>query len=110
MKLMAEGTKSVLFGAHSVIHSIVVMLAWKKLYGVWPSWKTCICILIHDIGYWGKNYITDKNNDGHAELGAKIAGKLFGPPYFYLVLGHSRAAIKKFPDYRDWETDRKSVV
>ena len=94
--MISEGTKSVLFGAHSIIHSICVIFAWRKLYDVWPSWKVCFCILVHDIGYWGKNYITDKNNDGHAELGCKIAHRLFGAEYGHLVLGHSFSACKKF--------------
>lgn len=85
-----------LFGAHSIIHSIVVMFAWKKLYSTWPSWRECVCILLHDIGYWGKNYITDKTNDGHAELGCRVAHRWFGPEYGHLVLGHSAAACKKF--------------
>ena len=96
MRLMSEGTKSVLFGAHSIIHSIIVMVAWKKLYGSWPSWRYGICILLHDIGYWGKDYITNKSNDGHAELGANIACWLFGSEYRHFVLGHSSAACKKF--------------
>lgn len=50
---MKEGTKSVLFGAHSVVHSIMVIIAWKKLYFKWPSWKEIVCIFLHDIGYWG---------------------------------------------------------
>jgi len=93
---MTEGTKSVLFGAHSIIHSLMVFIAWKKLYGTFPTWKETICILIHDIGYIGKNYITEKNNDGHAELGCKLAHRWFGPEYGHLVLGHSSAAMKKF--------------
>ena len=93
---MKEGTKSVLFGAHSVVHSIMVIIAWKKLYFKWPSWKEIVCIFLHDIGYWGKNYISDKSNDGHAELGCKLAHRLLGAKYGYLVLGHSAAACKKF--------------
>lgn len=93
---MTEGTKSVLFGAHSIIHSIMVYIAWYKLYGKFPSFKETVCILLHDIGYIGKNYLTDKSNDGHAELGANICGYLFGEEYKNLCLGHSSSAQKKY--------------
>jgi len=91
-----EGTKSVLFGAHSIMHSLVVIISWKKLYHEWPSWKVVVCIFLHDIGYWGKNYISEKSNEGHAELGCRVAHRLFGPEYGHLVLGHSSSACKKF--------------
>lgn len=92
---MTEGTKSVLIGAHDIFHSLWVMLAWKKLYGRYPRFWEIVCILLHDIGYWGKNYLTTYTNAGHAELGAKIAEKLFGTKGYLLVLGHSRSAAKK---------------
>lgn len=93
---MTEGTKSVLFGAHSVMHSILVTIAWRQTYGVWPTLKELVCIFVHDIGYIGKNYLTDKSNEGHAELGAKIVGWLFGDDYRDLVLGHSSSAQRKY--------------
>lgn len=66
-----------------------------------PLWKISkvwqlICILIHDIGYFGTNYHTDKTNEGHAELGARIACRLFGEKGFNLVAGHSRSTANKF--------------
>ena len=74
--------------------------AWKILYKKAPSFKETICIFVHDLGYWGKNYYTDMSNSGHAELGAKIAGWLFDKKgsnfYRNLVLGHSSAACKKY--------------
>lgn len=96
MKYMSEGTKSILFGSHSIIHSILVYISWVILYKSLPSFKETVCILIHDIGYIGMNYVTDKSNEGHAELGAYIAKKLFGPTYEEFVLGHSSAAQRKF--------------
>jgi len=50
-----------------------------------------ICILLHDIGYIGKDYLTNKSNKGHSYLGAKITSWLFGIKGFNLVVGHSRA-------------------
>lgn len=93
---ISEGTKSVLFGAHSPIHSLFVGIAWRKLYGKWPNWKEWVCIFIHDIGYIGMDYISNKSNDGHAELGTKLAHRWFGPEYGYLVLGHSSSSRIKF--------------
>lgn len=96
MLQLAEGTKSVLFGAHSPIHSFYVTLAWKQLYGTWPSLQELVCIWLHDLGYIGKNYITNKSNAGHADLGAWIAYKLFDYCGWCLVMGHSSEAQKKW--------------
>lgn len=97
MKLrMSEGTKSWLFGCHSIMHSWYVIKAWKHLYGKWPEFWQIVCILIHDIGYCGKEYLTEKSNAGHAELGAHIAGVLFGAKGWLLVAGHSRSSAVKW--------------
>lgn len=34
---MTEGTRTILFGAHSIIHSILVIQSWKILYGKYPK-------------------------------------------------------------------------
>ena len=96
MKLISEGTKSVLFGSHSIIHSFFVAKAWKILYKQNPTLKELFVILVHDLGYCGTNHLTNKTNAGHAELGANICKKLLGPEYYFLALGHSSAAQKKF--------------
>lgn len=96
---MKEGTKSILFGSHSVIHSILVIIAWKKIYRTIPSFKEIVCIFLHDIGYFGTNHLSNKTNLGHAELGAKVAHWLFdkkGTKYRDLILGHSLTACKKY--------------
>jgi len=97
---MKEGTISVLYGAHSIVHSYYVWKAWKILYKKYPSFKETICILVHDLGYFGMNYYSEKSNDGHAELGAEIAHLLLDTPYDntykYLILGHSGSACKKY--------------
>ena len=93
---MKQGTKSVLFGDHSIIHSYLVWRSWKILFGKYPTFKQTICILLHDIGYFGTDYNTLRTNSGHAELGAYIAGRLFGAEYAKFVLGHSSKAIEEF--------------
>lgn len=93
---MTEGTRTLLVGSHSIIHSFLVVKAWKIIYGNYPKFWQLICIFIHDIGYWGTNYHTDKSNNGHAELGARIARRLFGKKGFELVAGHSRSTAMKF--------------
>jgi hypothetical protein len=75
---MRVGTKSLLFGVHQVfIHPIFVTMAWIKLYGL-PTWKEFICIVVHDWGYWSRKDIDGDEGKSHPELGAKLAGKLFG--------------------------------
>ena len=87
---MKQGTWSVLLGCHSVIHSITVIVAWRKLYGSLPNYWQIGCILLHDIGHWGKDYLDDYElKKRHAELGAKIAGRLFGVKGYGLVNGHN---------------------
>jgi hypothetical protein len=87
---LSEGTKSVLFGSHSVLHSVFVIIAWVKLYREWPKFWQFICILVHDVGYIGMNHITDGTNLGHSLLGAKIGKRLFGQKAFNFIVGHSR--------------------
>ena len=87
---MKQGTWSVLFGCHSPVHSIVVLVAWIKLYHSLPSWWQIVCILVHDIGHWGKDYLDDYElKKRHGELGAKIAKRLFGQKGYALVAGHN---------------------
>ncbi len=76
---MKQGTVSVLFGCHSPMHSIVVIFAWKKLYGSFPKWWQIVCIFLHDIGHWGLDYLDDyEQKKTHWVLGARVAGRLFG--------------------------------
>lgn len=86
---MRQGTVSVLFGCHSVMHSILVVLAWRRLYGGWPRLWQVVCIFLHDIGHWGTDYL-----DNHGEkkehwiLGADIAWDLFGIDAYLFTAGH----------------------
>lgn len=87
---LSQGTISVLLGCHSQMHSLLVLIAWIKLYHSFPSWWQVICILIHDIGHWGKDYLDDyEQKKRHGELGAKIARWLFGQKGYDLVIGHN---------------------
>jgi hypothetical protein len=105
---MKQGTISVLFGCHSIIHSIIVIIAWKKLYGRIPEFWQIICIFLHDIGHWGKNYLDDyEEKKQHAILGAKIAKWLFGEKGYELIDGHnpyngSAKSILYSPDKYSW--------
>jgi len=88
---MTEGTKSVLFGCHSIIHSWYVIRAWKICNGEWPKLWQMICILFHDIGLIGKNYLTNKKEkEDHWFLGACICGILFGHKGFDFVASHTK--------------------
>ena len=103
-----QGTWSVLFGCHSTIHSVVVLVAWHRWYGRWPTWWQVGCILLHDIGHWSKDYLNDyEAKKRHADLGAQVAGKLFGEKGYDLVMGHNlykgqgQSALF-FPDKYSW--------
>ena len=87
---MRQGTISVICGVHSPMHSILVLLAWRKLYGKWPKPWQIVCIFIHDIGHWGKDYLDDPEQKAlHWRLGVRIAKKLFGSKGALLILGHT---------------------
>ena len=93
---MTLGSKTLLFGVHQVfIHSVLVTWAWVKLYGSVPTWREMLCIMIHDIGYWGRPSLKCADGDKHPELGAKIAGKLLGPEWSDFILGHSTFYCKR---------------
>ncbi|WP_242966723.1 hypothetical protein [Desulfosporosinus sp. FKA] len=85
------GTRSLLFGVHQYLwHPVTVWLAWKELYGR-PNWQETLCIVLHDLGYWGKKSMNGNDGVNHPEAGAELAGRLFGEEYRQLVLGHSRS-------------------
>jgi len=86
---MTQGTKSILFGCHSVVHSLLVVMAWRRLYGSWPKAWQIVCIFLHDIGHFGLNYLDNyEQKKIHWVGGAKIASYLFGLKGFLLCAGH----------------------
>lgn len=105
---MSQGTISVLFGCHSVVHSTLVAIAWAKLYGKFPTFQELVCILLHDIGHWGKDYLNNyEQKKHHAELGAKVAYYLFGKGGYELVAGHNlysgvEKSLLHDPDKYSW--------
>jgi len=103
---MKVGTKSLLFGVHCFwFHPLTVFIAWVELYGL-PNWKECICIFIHDWGYWGCDNM-DGVNEGadHPYLAARIAYKYLDNgvgwmttenSYSAMCLYHSRRTAKVY--------------
>lgn len=88
---MTEGTKSVLFGCHSIVHSWYVLKAWRLLYRKWPKLWQIICIIFHDIGHLGKNYLSNAEEQAeHWFLGACISGVLVGKKGFSFVASHTK--------------------
>ncbi len=104
---MKQGTVSVLVGCHSIIHSFAVWRAWCKLYGQLPNLVETICILLHDIGHWGKDYLDNlEEKKKHWELGAVVARKLFGDKGFMLVAGHCE--YSPYPRSKLYKADKYS--
>ena len=110
---MKTGTKSVLFGVHQFLwHPLTVWFAWVWLYRSVPTFREAFCILVHDWGYWGKAKMDDELGERHPEVGAKIAGALFGQEYYELCLLHSRHYARnagKEPSALCW-ADKLSIV
>jgi len=87
---MKQGTKSILFGCHSIVHSLLVIWAWKILYGKWPKRWQVACIFLHDIGHIGLQYLDDyEAKKQHWRKGAEIAYKFYGDKGYLLVAGHA---------------------
>lgn len=88
---MTVGTRSLLFGVHQVVwHPVTVALAWRRLYGRWPTWREAVCIALHDLGYLGVREMDGADGERHPELGARVAAGLLGREYGRLCLLHSR--------------------
>jgi len=89
-RIFPVGTRSVLFGVHHwALHPVLVALAWRKLYGAWPTPREAACIFVHDLGYLGKRTIDGADGKRHPVAGATIAERLFGAEWGALVLFHS---------------------
>ena len=105
---MKQGTLSVLFGCHSIVHSLLIVLAWKKVYGKWPRLWEIHCIFLHDVGHWGLDYLDNPDaKKEHWCKGAAIAYKNYGREGWGLVAGHttySGAPFSKLrlPDKYSW--------
>lgn len=92
---MNVGTKSVLFGVHAFWwHPFTVALAWRKLYGRWPSIAEWICIFCHDVGYWGCPNMDGKEGRQHPLAGAKVAAKIVKYlSILVLIIRHPRLCL-----------------
>lgn len=87
---MRTGTRSLLVGAHWPPHILAVTLAWRWLYGAWPTWREALAIVLHDIGYWGCEEMDGADGTLHPERGARLADRLLGREYGDLIRGHSK--------------------
>lgn len=105
---MKQGTISVLIGCHSPVHSYYVAKAWRQVYGCWPAMWELVCILVHDWGHWGKDYLDDVTAKArHYELGRHIGFRLFGCKGAYMCAGHCSTSGEpqsklRRPDKESW--------
>ena len=95
---MRVGTKSLLFGVHSVIiHPTVVLIAWYSIYHTWPNWRELVCIIIHDWGYWGCSTMDGDDGSIHPIWAArKVLRRGWDLYYCALCLYHSRHLAKRY--------------
>lgn len=88
---MTQGTKSFLFGCHQFfLHPLWVFIAWRKHFGRYPKFWEAVCILIHDVGIVGRQYLEPGGKKGHWKEGAYWALQLFGYKGLSLCAGHTR--------------------
>ena len=92
---MSLGTRTLLFGVHHIVlHPILVLVAWVRLYKGLPSWREIVCIVIHDWGYWGKADLDGEQGEYHPLWGAgRVRG--WGRYYYDFVAYHSRFLAEK---------------
>jgi len=73
-RVLPVGSRSLLFGVHQFIwHPITVAVAWRKLYGKWPTFLESLCIVVHDWGYWGCPNMDGEQGKRHPVRGACLA-------------------------------------
>ena len=88
---MRVGTKSILFGVHSMfLHPLFVAAAWWRLYGFPYDPRLWFAFALHDAGYFGRSSMEGPGGETHVELGAKIMGAIFGAKWEEFCLRHSR--------------------
>jgi hypothetical protein len=88
---MTVGTRSVVFGVHSIfVHPFFVAAGWWKLYGVPHDARLWLSFALHDIGYFGRSSMEGPEAEAHVESGARIMGKLFGADWAEFCRRHSR--------------------
>jgi hypothetical protein len=88
---MKVGTKSVIFGVHSIlVHPFFVAWAWSSLYGFPWDPRLWAAFFVHDLGYLTKQNMEGPEGQKHVVLGGRIMGWLFGPEWQDFTLRHSR--------------------
>lgn len=88
---MTIGTRSVLFGVHSIfVHPFFVAAGWWKLYGFPRDVRLWVSFALHDIGYAARSSMEGPEAETHVELGARIMGRFFGAEWAEFCRRHSR--------------------
>lgn len=118
---MTEGTKSYLIGCHQfLMHPLWVLIAWKIKHRSWPKWWQLVCILLHDIGVCGRQYISDDDaKNGHWMDGArwsllivsyisKVPHSIMGLRAYRLCAGHTTES--GFPVSKMYIADKYSRI
>jgi hypothetical protein len=87
---MRIGTRSLLFGAHCVpIHTVMLAVAWWRLFGPPRGHKLWLSFLVHDLGYFGCREMDGAEGELHPALGGKLM-RVFGREWEIFTAAHSR--------------------
>ena len=93
---MRVGSKSVIFGVHSIfVHPFIVAGAWRRLFGCPWDPRLWAAFFLHDVGYLGKPNMEGAEGQQHVVLGARVMGCLFGADWRDFCLCHSRHWAEK---------------
>lgn len=112
---MKIGTRSLLYGCHQFFwHPLTVALAYRKLFREWPDFAGWLCVIFHDVGYWGCPEIDGPKGKLHPMKGALIVGTLVkwwnqmrGHKEFSAVLIGGNAALRSLLHSRSIALDNK---
>ncbi len=95
MNVLSPGTRSLLFGIHSIpFHCYYVMEAWQ-IMGWSLTWKDRLAIIVHDFGYFGLKHLGKEGSRAHVMAGALIMYGLVKYPIRDMVC-HSSAIAHGF--------------
>lgn len=96
---MKIGTKTLLFGVHQfLLHPLLVLVAWRLCYGLWPSRREVLATAFHDLGYWGALEMDGPTGSLHPERSERLVCRVFGEEDTSsreLVLLHSRTTAER---------------
>lgn len=95
MKYLNAPRLSLIIGAHQfLLHPLLLLLAWWRLYGPPRDPRLLAAFFVHDWGYWSCTDLEGESGRTHPEGGARLMTRLFGAEWGQWTRLHSRSYAK----------------